>query len=141
MSLFAVQLPIAADALGIAARLADRAGFSFLHDASAAGRRSFVAIEPVEQSTALLPPVTSVALSDDTRGAVPRWIGVMPYDARRGLERRSWTRTPDERPAAHVSAPLWRRYEAVVEIDSGPGRVRVIGADPSRVRDSAALLT
>jgi anthranilate/para-aminobenzoate synthase component I len=141
MSLSAVLLDIAADPLAIAARLEQKPGFALVHDASARAGRSFVAVDPVETSSALLPPIgRATAESLDTRVRVPRWIGVIPYEAGRRLERPAWTRRPDERPAPHIAEPRWYRYSEVVEIDEALGLVRIVGEDPARIRDLAARL-
>jgi anthranilate/para-aminobenzoate synthase component I len=140
MSLSAVVVDIAADAVRIAARLQDRPGFAFVHDASARGRRSFVAVDPVETSAALFPEHHAVAAEADSRACAPRWIGAVPYDAGRRLERTHWTPAVDERPIPHLAEPRWCRYAAAVEIDEAAGTVRVIGDDPPRVRALAAEL-
>jgi anthranilate/para-aminobenzoate synthase component I len=136
MPISAIVVDVEPSALSVASRLAGRAGFAFLHRASVVGGGpSFVAVEPVESSVAWLPPgcIEMPAVSLDTRVTVPRWIGVIPYECARGLERRGWTRTPDDRAAPHVGHPMWRRYAAVVEIDEARGIVRVVGDDASRV--------
>jgi anthranilate/para-aminobenzoate synthase component I len=69
----------------------------------------------------------------DSRARVPRWIGAIPYDSARSLERPAWTRNPDDRPPSHVTTPAWRRYGAVVEVDAVRGLVRVVGDDAKRV--------
>jgi anthranilate/para-aminobenzoate synthase component I len=146
MPIAAIVVDVEPNALSVAARLADRPGFAFLHAASVGGgATSFVAVDPVESSAAWLPPgcVEMPAGSLDTRATVPRWIGVIPYECARSLERREWTRSPDERAASHVGQPVWRRYAAVVEVDAARGIVRVVGDDARRVealaRDVMAL--
>ncbi len=130
--------------LGVAARLVGRSGFAFLHAASSrqGGGPSFVAVDPIASSSAWLPPDCVAFPGEDleTRAPAPRWIGVLPYEAARGLERPRWTRAPDERPLGHFDRPIWRRYAAVVEIDPMLGIVRVIGDDPRRVDALARVL-
>lgn len=56
----------------------------------------------------------------------PRWIGVLPYEARRSLERPSW-RPEDTRPPALIARPRWFRYPAVACFDHAAGTVLVVG--------------
>jgi anthranilate/para-aminobenzoate synthase component I len=143
MPMTAIVVDIEPHPLSVARRLADRPGFAFLHDGSTGHRPSYVAVDPVESSSAWLPPgcTDMPAGSQDTRVGVPRWIGAIPYECARGLERAAWTRRPDERPFPHVVEPVWRRYAAVVEIDIAGGVVRVVGDDARRVDALAKHLT
>jgi anthranilate/para-aminobenzoate synthase component I len=98
-------------------------------------RTAYLACDPVEQSTALDPePTLALAESAEPHAQVPRWFGVLPYEAFRGAERHL---ARDTRPLPHLVEPLWLRYGAVAEISD---RVRVIGDDLERVRALAALL-
>jgi len=137
MTFSAIVVDVAPDPVAIALRLEGRPGLAFLHSASVTGQVgiSYVACDPVESSSSLLPSDSGRERirEGDTRGRVPRWIGAIPYECARSLERPSWTRRPDERRAPHVASPIWRRYEAVVEVDTASGVVRVVG-------DSAALV-
>jgi hypothetical protein len=135
MPLAAVVVDVEPKPLAIAARFAGRPGFAFLHAASGDGQPSFIAVDPIESSSAWLPPGCSEVGSRtlDKRTQVPRWIGAVPYDCARALERAAWTRTPDDRPPSHMAAPFWWRYGAVVEIDPRSGIVRVVGDDGRRV--------
>jgi anthranilate/para-aminobenzoate synthase component I len=103
------------DPIAIAARLAGAGPLSLLH--SAAPYRpgfdevSFVAIEPERTSTSLDPredddePLSHAP----TLAGVPRWIGLIPYETRRILERARWV--PEERrPAPWLVLPSWRRF-------------------------------
>jgi anthranilate/para-aminobenzoate synthase component I len=137
MPVTAVVVDVEPNPLSVAARFVGRPGFALLHAAS--GAASFVAVDPVESSEAWLPSgcLEMPAGGLDTRLGVPRWIGVLPYECARGLERRSWTRTPDDRPPPHVAAPIWRRYGAVIEVDPSRGFVRVVGDDARRVASLA----
>jgi anthranilate/para-aminobenzoate synthase component I len=67
---------------------------------------------------------------------VPRWIGLLPYECRRGLERRSHV-PDDSRAPPHVTRPAWARYGAVVRVDRD---VRVVGDDPAAVERLVELL-
>lgn len=51
---------------------------------------------------------------------------MVPYEARRALERPGW-RPEDTRPAALVERPRWFRYPAVVCFDHAAGTVLVVG--------------
>jgi len=137
MPLGAVAVDVEPSPVAIASRLRGRPGFAFLHAASGApGQRpSFVAVDPLESSSQLLPPGCAEvsAATFDTRTRVPRWIGVLPYECGRALERPAWTRNPDRRPLPPIAAPIWRRYGSVVEIDPLSGSVRVVGDDARRV--------
>jgi anthranilate/para-aminobenzoate synthase component I len=138
MPVSAIVVDEAPDPVSIALGLRDRPGLSLLHDAR--GGPSYVACDPVETSEALLPPVSIAALPGDTRGRAPRWIGALPYECARHLERPRWGRRIEDRPPPHLSAPLWHRYDAVVEVDPGSGKVRVVGEDPRRVEALAREL-
>ncbi|MFT3764342.1 MAG: anthranilate synthase component I family protein [Minicystis sp.] len=71
---------------------------------------------------------------------MPRWIGVLPYEARRAaLERPAWAGR-DTRPPVTPDAPLWHRYPAVAAVDHLAGRVLAVGADPAAVGRLAAAL-
>jgi anthranilate/para-aminobenzoate synthase component I len=100
-------------------------------------RWSFVACEPVESSDDLVPsfePEVTAPLP------APRWIGVVPYEALRGVERPAWTRRPDERPACGLARPAWRRYDAVARVDHASGEVAVVGDDERSVERLADAL-
>ncbi len=145
-ALAAERLDVEADALAIARRLS-AAGLpqvALLHAAEpkGAGTSSFVtaapdrfsgALDPLDDDEGSRPP------AGEPHGGVPRWIGVIPYECRRGLERRSWC-APDHRPAPLIVQPQWWRYPAVVQIDHPQGSVAVVGEDPvARARLSDAL--
>lgn len=75
------------------------------------------------------------ALTEDFRVAAgksareddfPEWVGVLPYEAFRGLERRGGAEA-DRRPRPEWVLPKWCRYPAVVE--RGPSGLRVRGQD------------
>src|SRR5438128_7209764 len=50
-------------------------------------RFSFVACDPIERSHAWVPPLGDAARRWAGFPAAPRWIGVLPYEAARALER------------------------------------------------------
>ncbi|MGO9835553.1 MAG: anthranilate synthase component I family protein [Polyangiaceae bacterium] len=96
-------------------------------------RWSFVACEPDGASDDLMPPPETGEDGTGWNGApgAPRWIGVVPYEALRGLERGPWTRNPDERPSCALRRAAWRRYPAVVRVDHLTGSVSVEADDES----------
>jgi len=128
---------VPADPVAVARALAGAPGFAFLWDASSGGP-SYVTCDPIARSSALDP---EPALKLDGEAApllsVPRWIGLLPYEARRSLERPAWTRFPEDRPSPHVVEPLWRRYGAVARVAED---VLVVGDDPERVSSLAARI-
>ena len=129
---------LAQDPIALARALADRPGLAVLASRPQGAPRpddarwSFVACDPVEESNALVPPPgDGTALGYGGAPPAPRWIGVVPYEALRSLERSAWTRTPDERPKSLFDRPVWRRYAAVVRMDHRTGDVVVEGDDPA----------
>ena len=148
--LLAREVSIAPDPPAIARRLlaAGGAHLALLHTAERAGpeapglgRWSFVAVDPDRQSDRL-DPLQSDPLPPHAGalGFVPRWIGVLPYEARRSaLERPTYTR-PDRRPPALITGPSWLRYPAVACVDHHSGRVLAAGFDEGAVRRLSAAL-
>ncbi len=100
---------------------------------------SFLACDPVERSSAWVPHTELPGVDHAParlRGwnglpAGPRWIGLVPYEATRAIERPGWTRSPDDRAAPVFRAPSWMRYAAVLRVDHASGRV-CIEADDAR---------
>src|SRR5688500_3733000 len=112
-----VGIDAPADALGIARVLAGHRAVVLVW--TNGGKTAYVACDPVEESRDL-DPEPSLVLGEHADARFPRWFGLVPYEARRLLERRSG----DLRKAAELSLPLWKRYDAVVEITN---EVRVLG--------------
>ncbi len=137
MRLHARLVDVAPHPFAIAARLSSEPGFAFLWDARGGGE-STIACRPVERSASLDP---DPALSPDPGlgplGRVPRWIGLLPYECRRGLERPRLARTKDDRPEPLAGSISWRRYGAVVRVAR---EVAVVGDDPEAVRDLVRLV-
>jgi len=135
-------LSLAPDPIALARSLAGRPGLAVLASRPAAAPRpddarySFVACDPVDASDDLIPPV-----GEGTADAAPLWIGVLPYEGLRSIERPGWTRDPDDRPACAIARPAWRRYAAVVRIDHTTGRVDVAGDDERSVRELTAQIS
>ena len=69
----------------------------------------------------------------------PRWIGVLPYEARRDLERPAW-RPAETRPPALLDRPLWLRYPAVACFDHASATVLVVGVTEAAASAFAASL-
>lgn len=155
--LLARELPLPPDPRLLARRLMDAGArhLSLLHASEASGapgagdetaplgaalgRWSFVAAEPDLLSEALDPLGEDPDLATDEVPAglagFPRWIGALPYEARRELERPAW-RPADTRPPALLTRPIWRRYPAVIGVDHVEGRVLAVG----RSREAIAAL-
>lgn len=133
MTLFCQTLDLPPDPLALAGSLRGRPGLFLLWDSTGRGP-SYVGSDPDAVRTAWDPEPELVIASARPDGAVPRWFGLLPYEAARALER--W-RQRDPRPAAAVVAPTWWRYPSVVEIGGTEGgQVRVLGTD----RDAVAVL-
>jgi anthranilate/para-aminobenzoate synthase component I len=105
------------NALAVARALAGREAVALVW--ANGGRTAYVACDPVAESREL-DPEPSLALGARTEADFPRWFGLVPYEARRSLERRR----NDARPEPSLVLPLWRRYDAVVEITN---EVHVLG--------------
>lgn len=99
------------------------------------GRVAYLACDPVAHSHALDPEPELVRSARSALHAVPRWVGLVPYECRRDLER-SGRSDPRARP--HVAQPHWLRYAAVAAI--ADGRVRVVAEDAQRADALAAQL-
>ncbi|HMJ16361.1 MAG TPA: anthranilate synthase component I family protein [Polyangiaceae bacterium] len=128
------ELSIAPEPLEVARRVADRPGVALLYTASGAGP-SYVMCDPVGCASGLDPePDLALAATPEPFAHVPRWLGVLPYESRRFLERKARRET---RPEPFACAPRWWRYAAVAEIGE---RVVVVGDDAPSATALAALL-
>ena len=134
MALTARMVDVPARPLDLAARIADRPG-AFLLFGGSGGGRSFIGCDPIESSGALCPSLDSEPGAGEL-GRAPRWVGVVPYECRRGLERPRFSRA-ETRAEPQLIDPIWFRYPAVAEIGE---RVRVIGDDPAAVAALAERL-
>jgi anthranilate/para-aminobenzoate synthase component I len=135
-----LRVDVPPDAVLLASRVASLGGVSALISGAprATGPwRSFVAALPVEHVRTLAPPggVGGTGVTAPF-GDVPRWVGIAPYEAGRGIERAAWSRV-DSRPAPHHVLPTWVRYGAVLSIDHRTGEVLCVGDDPACVRELA----
>ncbi len=137
------EIPAPPDVFALARRVADRPGLAVLaSDRRGAlrdedARFGFVACDPVDVSDAWVPEVGSPdALGWAGFPSAPRWIGAIPYEAGRGLERAAW-RPAETRPAPPMVRPRWHRYDAVARVDALTGAV-AIEADSSSAADRLA---
>lgn len=139
-SLWSCKVNAPANPLVLARRAWGRPGSVVLWSADGSGH-SYVACDPTDYSAALDPEPdlswgpahASVAVWH----AAPRWIGVLPYEALRGLERAAFS-TRDVRPQALSSEHAWYRYGAVAVV--GHRDVYVVGDDERRVEALRAVL-
>lgn len=124
-------------ALDLGRRLADRPGLVLLGPGFGPGAR-YVACDPVDEATGFDPePALAVDPGAGPLGTVPRWVGLLPYEACRHLERPRRAGARDLRPAPLLSTPRWVRYPAVAVITD---HVLVVGDDRASVDRLAALL-
>lgn len=131
MSVYSQSVPIAPQPCQVARRLADESDLFFLWSAHGQGP-SYVAIRPVEVCHGLDPePSLRTFDNVDPLSATPRWIGLLPYEAQRHLERARYRIQPDRRSAPHLSQVTWWRFEAVVRIAE---TVQVVGDNLRAVR-------
>jgi anthranilate/para-aminobenzoate synthase component I len=130
------------DVLALARRVADRPGLAILaSDRRGAlrdedARFGFVACDPIDGSDAWVPDAGDAAHGWAGLPAGPRWIGAIPYEAGRGLERAAW-RPAETRAPPPMTAPRWHRYDAVARVDTWTGKV-AIEADSDRAADRLA---
>jgi anthranilate/para-aminobenzoate synthase component I len=143
------ELTIPPDVLVLAGRLSDRPGVAVLASggsqvgalAGEDGRFSFVACDPVEVSEAWIPETERWGRGHGWGGApaAPRWIGAIPYEAGRGLERPGW-RPPETRPEPPLVRPRWQRYDAVARVDAWTGKVAIEADSEAAAARLAGLL-
>jgi anthranilate/para-aminobenzoate synthase component I len=137
MRLFERPVDLRPDAFELALRLSDRPGLVLLLDAT--GRRpSYVACDPIAQRDALDPePNLVLDPALPTLARTPRWVGLLPYEAFRTLERPGRGRLTDSRAAPHLERLVWMRYGAVVECAE---RARIVGDHADAVANLARLV-
>lgn len=125
-----LAIDLAPDAFAIARRLATRPGLALLSSNQPDrryGRRSFVACEP-SAIVSSLDPLGGAAAGGGEQSSAPRFLGVLPFEAFRSLERTAWSR-PEARARSLVSAVRWAAYDAVIEVDHLTRTVAVVGED------------
>ena len=126
-----VDVPV--DPCALAQRLAGRDHVALFW--AQQGRVAYLACDPVELSGALDPEPSLSWAPASAAHAVPRWVGLLPYECRRDLERAGHG---TGRAPPHLAVPRWVRYAAVAVV--GEGGVRVVGDDRERVQSLAARL-
>jgi para-aminobenzoate synthetase component 1 len=137
VALQARLLDLRPDPLELARRLWDRPGVALLWSGFGRGR-ALLACDPSDEVRTLDPePALELDPEAGPLASAPRWVGILPYESRRSIERPQLTRTPDLRPPPHVSAPRWLRYGAVAVVSD---RVLVVGDEPASVRHLCSLL-
>ncbi len=119
------------DAFAIARALSDVEGLVVAR--ADGGRTTYVAVEPSAVSREL-DPEPALVPSPCLHGEIPRWFGLLPYEARRGLERSG---AGDPRSAPDLAVPVWRRYGSVVKISR---EVEVFADEPRVARELARRL-
>lgn len=136
--MFAERVSLSPDPFGIARLFSGEPDVALVAVRAGPRPACYVACGAVERSEEL-DPEPSLALSPalGAPGASPRWIGLLPYEAFRGLESAGGAPPADPRPEPHVLRPLWLRYPAVVRVDRA---VTVVGDDRAAVRRLAARL-
>jgi anthranilate/para-aminobenzoate synthase component I len=127
------------DVFALGQRLAHQPGLAILASSpwgawnEEDARYSFLASDPVDRTNAFVPDLEGHAGARsgyDGGSPAPVWIGCIPYEAGRSLERR-----PDQRPASRpiFREPEWYRYDAVARIDHRRGIVVIEGDDRGAV--------
>lgn len=137
MVLHVVELDLAPNPIHLANKIADRPGAAWLWS-SGSTAHAYLACDPTGQDTRLDPePGLKLDPGADFLAAIPRWIGLLPYEAFRNVERHDESRCPERRAAPMLVSPYWLRYGAVAVVDD---RVRVIGDNAESVRALARRL-
>jgi anthranilate/para-aminobenzoate synthase component I len=137
------QLDLSPDVLGLARRLAPGRGLVVLWSADGSGP-SYVACQPIETSLQLDPePTLGIGVAPNPSAppqawSFPRWIGVLPYEAFRDVERPGRAVRADPRVAPPHQHPIWFRYGAVLRVDH---EVTVLGETRAAVDDLVKRLT
>jgi anthranilate/para-aminobenzoate synthase component I len=92
------------------------------------GRATYLTCDPLAESSAL-DPEPERPLAAREHAEIPRWFGLLPYEARRSLERGA---RPDARPEPQIVRPLWRRYGALLKITN---RVELLSTVPEAMHE------
>lgn len=118
------------------AALSERPGLAFVRGDGGA----FVACDPDGDATSLDPfdGGRADASSAPALARAPRFIGAIPYEALRGIERPRWT-APEDRPTPRFIATRWLRYPAVARL--GVDGALVSGPSRAAVHDLARRIT
>ncbi len=132
-----IELDIQPDAPRLAHSIAERPGAAWLWSN---GRHpiSYLFSDPIAETRALDPePSLMFSCNRGDLTGVPRWLGLLPYEALRAIEREGWTLRPDTRAQPLIVHPRWWRYGAVAVISD---RVRVFGDEPACMRELSRRL-
>jgi anthranilate/para-aminobenzoate synthase component I len=133
MALHVLELDLPPVATALARKIAHRPGACWLWS-NVSETCAYLASDPL-RSISSLDPEPELRLDPSSGWGVPRWIGVLPYEAFRTRERFGLGRERRETPM--VSLPTWWRYGAVAIVTD---RVNVVGDDADCVRALAARL-
>jgi anthranilate/para-aminobenzoate synthase component I len=125
MKLCAIETSLPADVLELARRVW-RAPTPCLLWSRSGDRPSYLACDAVEEANSTDPePDLPFDAALGPFASVPRWVGVLPYEAERArLERPGFT-AAEQRPAPLIERTWWWRYQAVAVIEKA--RVVVVG--------------
>jgi anthranilate/para-aminobenzoate synthase component I len=115
-------------------RIADLPGAFLMCDEG----RVFAAAFPDRRSAAVDPQSEALPSDDEHLRAWPEWVGVLPYEAFRGNERRLRAGGEDKRLKPPISSPIWQRYPAVAEVEDE--HISVRGESAQAVETLAAAL-
>jgi anthranilate/para-aminobenzoate synthase component I len=118
------RLDLPPDPISLARSLSGQPG-AFLLRSSARRQLALLGAWPTDHCRAVRPePELQIDPSAGHLATIPRWVGILPYEAFRGLERGSALR--DERPKPLFERCEWWRY----------GAVALVGADVEVVGDN-----
>lgn len=104
----------------------------------ALGRYSYVGFDPIGSSSALDPLEGATAGGVGSFAHVPRFVGVLPYEAFRGLERPRWI-TEDRRAPPLVGDVEWSELGATVVVDHQLGEVLAVARTEGEAERVAGL--
>src|SRR6186713_3047695 len=102
-------LPLKPEPLRLARALGGRPESFLLWDATGASA-SYLGCDPIDMRHGLDPEPRPLVGGRGDLGRAPRWIGLLPYEAMRGLEARTGADFVDRRPEPHMTRPLWWRF-------------------------------
>jgi anthranilate/para-aminobenzoate synthase component I len=128
--MIAIETRLPARPLDLARRAWRGSGAMLLWTRDGSGP-SYVACDPCQLATGLDPEAqleSSVGLG--RWASLPRWLGVLPYEAQRQRLERQVLLALDERPPPLVRDNQWWRYPAVAVVDS---KVTIAGDDRDAV--------
>ncbi|APR99916.1 anthranilate synthase component I family protein [Pajaroellobacter abortibovis] len=130
----ALELNLAPRVDTLARALRDRRGLAVLLSSPTHALRledarfSYIACDPVEVFQGWIPPPSAQEEGWGGYSAAPRWIGGIPYEAMRNIERSSY-KPVERRPPPWTEQPIWFRYDAVLRVDHLSGQVVIEGDD------------